>query len=247
MSGDRKYLKEILDRNLVWTANDDEVLAFSAVPKLIQNLNEKLNIDKENLIGCWHVIKFNRSNLAQERILALTDKAYYFVHYDFTAKKIEENAKRHDLFHLALIDIGETCCKLYSYEGKKSILSTVRRATTIVFNSSDESEDSLQPNSSPRTANPSPRSLLRAEKRRSNSRTNKDDFIFQFEPSIKYLLSHSRTREKKASKPEKEKPSTAELYTNVFAPFDVTRTKSIVQEIAWSFYGAAALRHGSRM
>lgn len=44
---------------------------------------------KEKTIKAWHVIKYNKKNLAQERILLLTEHAYYTLRYDFAHKRID--------------------------------------------------------------------------------------------------------------------------------------------------------------
>jgi hypothetical protein len=84
----------------------------------------------ETVIKAWHVIKLNKMNLYQERILLLTDKAYWTFKYDFNSGKVDEkHFKRHDLLDFSVCDIGDfdkigevsiKALKIFTHERRKN-------------------------------------------------------------------------------------------------------------------------------
>jgi hypothetical protein len=74
-------------------------------------------------------------NLYQERMLVLTDKAYWTFKYDFNSNKIDDkHFKRHDLLDFSICDIGDfdkigdtslKALKIFTHERRKvSVLTS---------------------------------------------------------------------------------------------------------------------------
>jgi len=92
----------------------------------------------ETIIKCWHVIKLNKMNLYQERMLVLTDKAYWTFKYDFNSNKVDDkHFKRHDLLDFSICDIGDfdkigdtslKALKIFTHEKKKTINIKIKRS-----------------------------------------------------------------------------------------------------------------------
>lgn len=155
-----------------------------------------------------------------------------------------------ELFNLGLIETGETVCKLYSFEKRRpTIINNIKKVTAFVSADDEDLLSSMQ--MSPRPSSHILRSAQRGSfiNRRSGSKISKEESVILNDSIYKSISTFLQAKDKRMSQriDKKDKPSTADLHYQTFCPFDPIKTKKMIDEIAWAFYGAAAVRTGSKM
>ncbi|KAL0489687.1 Disco-interacting protein [Acrasis kona] len=208
--------------------------------------------DFEQIIKAWHVIKFNKRSMHQERYLVLTNKAYWTFKYDPPTSSSqgsvdEKHFKRHDLCDFCVADIGNLeqtseftvqALKVFTFEKRKKDMfghdwSEVRAGDR--------------------------KGKLSGELRKSLTVTmgNTGDEYEMLGALTEHLNAKRSTivnqdgtiSRKKVKKADRERPNTVGCYSSIFLPFGQLEPQAITDiltEIAWCIYAAAVSRQKHR-
>jgi hypothetical protein len=201
----------------------------------------------EKIIKGWHVIKFNKMNLHQERFLILTNKAYWTFKFDFQSNKIDEkHYKRHDLLDFCVVDIGvlEQTDKIDIHALK--IFTREKRKPDIFGNPYQEVVAVQQKEGKNKKTKVSIE--LRKSLKLKQTTSGEMDIFKQLNLGA-LNLEQARMPRNKKPKPVPERPSVANCYNSVFLPYgelDVQQIKEILTEISWCVYAAAVARQRTR-
>jgi hypothetical protein len=261
--GDLLLFKTLLSReNFWWEPNEKEASGIELCKKKIDKYykekmtgwNDDDRIDEEEedeteeefetMIKGWHVIKINKNNLHQERIIVLTNKAYWTFKYDFKSDKVDDkHYKRHDLLDFSVSDIGDLdkiteslsipALKIYTHEKrKKSLFGEKPKEVLAIDGNSKKKSGSFS-------------SQLRKSVNVKSEGSELDLKNFKLE-----LMNTEISRVKKP-KPTRERPSTEGDYSSVFIPYGSELSplsmKDILLEISWCIYAAAVSRQRHRL
>lgn len=245
-TSDLEALKFIIGHieSAVWDPNQDEIRAFSTCHDFIYRVASiaKSAVDPdEKVLRSWHIVLFNNQNMALERVLTLTSKAYYIIPYDFNNGKIDEKGvRRHDLDALYVLDAGSTLLNIVTRVKKESRLTSLlrgKRKSSIMVRGPRRTYSDIA-HSPTKLASP-----LKEPNRKSHGST--DQPTLETDIANSYLKFHSRKRFK-AIQQEIERPSTVDNLSEIITAFDSSKCKEIIREIAWTLYGCAVHRTGVR-
>lgn len=263
--GDVSLFSNILTRpDFFWKATPQEDQAIEACKKLIdKHYREKLaksekkqsnngdgeddedDEEFEKVIKGWHVIKFNKMNLHQERFLILTNKAYWTFKYDFKTGCDEKHYKRHDLLDFCVVDIGALeqtdqftiqAMKIFTREKRKPDLFGNPYQEVVAVDAKEKKNKKTKVSIE-----------LRKSLKLKQTVSGEMD-IFKQLKGLDFDKVQRPPRTKKP-KPTQDRPSTQNCYNSVFLPYgehDVAELKDILVEIAWSLYAAAVARQRTR-
>jgi len=87
-----------LDQKNFWKPDEGEDWAISGVA-------ESLETEDETYVKGWVVVKINERDQEQERVLILSDRAYYTARYDYSSGKVSK-IRRHDLANYQYMRLG---------------------------------------------------------------------------------------------------------------------------------------------
>lgn len=259
--GELNVIRELLTRDDFWWQPDEkEKTAIELCKKKIDKYykdklsgwnddSEKPEDDDENdeefevVVKGWHVIKINKNSLHQERILLLTNKAYWTFNFDFNTGKVDEkHYKRHDLLDFAFTDIGDLdkvsekisipALKIYTNEKRKKGLFSAQQEVLAIDTTKKKSEFSSQI-------------------RKSINFKNISDFTDAIQKIQLEGMNFEQKIRVKKPKPTRERPSVEGDYSSVFIPYGQNispfQMKDTLLEIAWCVYAAAVSRQRHKL
>lgn len=212
----------------------------------------------EQFVKGWHLIKFNKMNMAQERLLVLTNKAYWTFKYDFKTSKFDEkHFKRHDLLDFFTADIGPLvktnkvaviAIKIYTQErGKRDLFG--RSIKEVV---APELKNDL-PSEMRRSLNLSRHRIFSttdAEAARLFGTFGGMALDDEMTAPMTGKRKRRHLQRVKKPKPERDRPSTEGMYNAVLVPIgailDVHDRKDLLTQIGWTIYAYACARQQSK-
>jgi len=212
------------------------------------NEDDELHSEFEKLIKAWHVVKFNKQNLHQERFLLLTNRAYWTFKFDFIKKKVDDqHYKRHDLTEFHVCDIGDLeQTEQFSVKALKIFTREQRKKGKLGQKYQEVEATSTDPNKKRRKS-----TKLSLEYRKS-LRVNTAYEDVPFSQQLQMMLSQqgeAKIRQKK-KKPERPHPNVDGYYSSIFIPYgskySPKEIENILLEISWCIFAAATARMGVR-
>jgi hypothetical protein len=215
---------------------------------LIINEEDDLNLqDFEKVIKAWHVVKFNKQNLHQERFLLLTNRAYWTFKFDFIKNRVDEqHYKRHDLIEFQCCDIGDLeQTEQFSIQALKLFTKETRKKGKW-------GKKYIEVEAADTTKKRRKSTKLGLEYRKSLKVVTKQSEEVSFHKHLTYMLSQQGIDKKrvKKKKQERQHPSVENCYSSIFIPYgnkySPKEIENILLEIAWCIFAAATARMGVR-